>query len=100
MKKLIMFLIVGVLGYVLPMWIIGEDFDFLTGLFFSLFFMVLFGIFYLARNSKQMEPIKELWRMFVKGSWKERIMLIIMAGVIWGVYALVRGWLIRPEAWN
>ena len=86
MKKLIMFLIVGVLGYVLPMWTIGEDFDFLTGLFFSLFFMVLFGIFYLARK-KLLAPFKGT------KSWSERIILIIMCLIILGAYLLIRLWI-------
>jgi hypothetical protein len=69
MKLLGMFLIVGVLGYVLTIWLLREDFEFLAGLMFPFFFMFMCGFFYLIRNSKSMSPLQELWRMFIKGCY-------------------------------
>ena len=90
MKKLIMFLIVGVLGYVFPMWTIGEDFDFLTGLLFSLFFMVIFGIWYLGRKriyNNLIAPFKGT------KSWSERIIMGIIIIILAGGIVLLRLWL-------
>ena len=93
MKLLGTFLIVGVLGYVSTIWILGEDFEFAAGLLFAFFYMFAFGFFYMVRNTKQMQPIKELWRVLKRGSWINRLIIIILCLIIWGGYLLLRiGW--------
>ena len=72
-------------GYLLTIWIRGEDFEFVIG------FMFVFGFFYMVWNTAQMQLLKEFWKMFIWGSCSDRLIVIILSIIIiWGGYLLLK----------